>query len=413
MSGMPLAATVVILIADSIAACCPQMYASMNVMKLGQYAQELKDSPTGSGTIIVLIRLRLNQLTGELELDPTQDETDFVVMSDQTENSKFQLEKRGIREESKKVKVDYSLRALCEVMFLEPRMQIFIRGSRVQPVQVLEKLHDRKVVTINVPYVPRVARASSDSSNPSKVSKRAAKPVVAYIGRHLRHAEWQLSGTLIYQDNALVVSYGKDPEIPASIGNRQGVLLIASLPASEFGVHNTKTDFHSPRWPKIKIAFANEFKQYVDEFERHMGAASQEIAQQQFGATGGQVQTVNWMQCSTCSRWRVFCERPRPLTETLQRQGKTYTEKEFQEYEKIWEQRDWCCWFEGSPVQHANSPCDEPCDSLPARLDALLGDTTTAQVETKAPSWSNTFESDAENELIGSITSYELAYNQR
>ena len=351
--------------------------------------RELKESKSGSGTIIVLVHLRTNGLTDRLELDPTQDDYDFVFMSEQEEEKKFQLDARGPREEGKEVRLDFSLRALCEVMFLEPRMKIRIRGTKVEPVRVQTELTNMKAVTIKVEHAGAMG-AQAVPGTPGGSKKQKTNPVIAYLGRHPRHAEeWQLSGTLTYQDNGLVVAYGR-PGIAGSLGDKLGVLLICSLPSSEFKVNNTKTDFEpkseksgSMRYPKIRAAFTREFKKYVDECERDVASASQAVAREEYNAASGVATDCDWMQCESCGRWRLFSTT---VSKALQRAGKT--PQQFKEYKVEYANKMWCCWFKGSPVEKFGSKaCTEvPCDF--ENFANLFDDTTVGQVDLRPASYS-------------------------
>lgn len=365
----------------------------MTQIKLGKYSQELKESKTGSGTIIILAHLRSNGLTEELELDPSQDSADFVVMSEEEENKKFQLDWRVPRQEGKEVRVDYSLRALCEVIFLEPRMKIYIRGTEVKPVRVQTELTNMKAVTIKVEHAGAVGVPDTPGGK-----KQRMNPVVAYLGCHRQHAEeWQLSGVLTYQDNGLVVAYGR-PGIHGSLGDRLGVLLICSLPSSEFKVNNTKTEFErkseksgSMRYPKIRAAFTREFKKYVDECEKDAAAESQALDREEYNAASGIAQDLDWMQCESCDKWRLFGERA------------NMTQQEFKDYAAKYEGKSWCCWFEGSPVEHDRPPCGVPCDF--ENFANLFDDTTVSQVDLQAASYSQNPSEDDDDKPLGLVRS--------
>ena len=80
-------------------------------------------------------------------------------MSDEEPDAKFQIQARGPREEDKKVRLDYSLRAFCAVMFLEPRMKVIIRGKAVRPVRVATELQDMQTKKIKVEHA--IARSAS------------------------------------------------------------------------------------------------------------------------------------------------------------------------------------------------------------------------------------------------------------
>ena len=94
----------------------------------------------------------------------------------------------------------------------------------------------------------------------------AESTVALVCGRHEAHAEKKLSGTLVFQDNALVVSYGRS-SIPKNLGDSAGVLLICSLP-KEFTPLNTKVGFEEVgRYPRVRAQFGAAFNKYVSDLE--------------------------------------------------------------------------------------------------------------------------------------------------
>ena len=100
----------------------------------------------GHGTIIMLVHLRPNARTGRAELDPTIDTHDFVTMNNRVDDKKWQKPSRGPREPGKEVRLDYSLRSFCELIFLDPQMKISIQGKDVEPIRLDKSLVSSKVM---------------------------------------------------------------------------------------------------------------------------------------------------------------------------------------------------------------------------------------------------------------------------
>ena len=121
--------------------------------------------------------------------------------------------------------------------------------------------------------------------------------------RHQAHAENKLSGTLVYQDGALVVSYGRTA-IPANCGDKFGVLLICQLP-NEFTPTNTKVDFEEcGRYPRVRARFGQEFQKYVSDLEN--ASPDMPLKNAEFEALEADEIIVNWMQCAKCAKWSTF-----------------------------------------------------------------------------------------------------------
>jgi hypothetical protein len=235
-------------------------------------------------------------------------------------------------------------------------------------------------VTISVDHPKKIPGTGTPDGKAPKTN-----PVIAFLGCHPLHARGKLSGILTYQDNGLVVSYGRQG-ITGNLGNDFGVLLICSLPPSEFKVNNTKTDFETNgRYPKIRAEFIREFRKYVDERQRDAGSESQELAREEYNAATGIATHLDWMQCESCNKWRLFGARA------------GMTPQEFKTYAANHEGKDWCCWFSGSPVQPSRCPpgapngCHVPCDF--ENFESLFDDSTVGQVDLQPASYSSPLES--------------------
>lgn len=86
-----------------------------------------------TGSIIIVYNLRKEGK--DLEFDITEDSRDIRLRGDINQSSNGQtVKQRYSRDNSSSadIPLDYSLREYCSVLYLRPKMKIFIRGQRVK-----------------------------------------------------------------------------------------------------------------------------------------------------------------------------------------------------------------------------------------------------------------------------------------
>ena len=274
-------------------------------------------------------------MTKRLQLDVSHSADDFVVYED--EGDLFQKDEKSRyyrQQDTQKVMADCSLRRFCELMFLKPTMDITIRGVAVASKQLTHEL--TQVST-------HLLLADPDD----RLGTEAMAPVSVHIGCHSEHAQLQLSGTMLYQDNALVTFYGREniDEVAGRLGNKHGVLLVCSLPSSEFETKHTKTAFlNQGRLKKTLKQMGAHFKKYVNEMDNASAQATPEADLE----TAAFEPNYKWVQCAQCEKWRVLNN-----FETLEAA---------EEYLLKYANKDWCCDFDGSPVRTCGA-CSVACDA--------------------------------------------------
>eukprot|EP01052_Picozoa_sp_SAG31_P008741 SAG31_NODE_446_length_15587_cov_29.651989_4_plen_2475_part_00 len=301
-------------------------FTSMNRIHLGEFTAKMKSAQ--HGTTIILDGLRKNRGTGRLQLDPGR-EGDFIVY--QLERDLFQQESREKmhREQGKEVMADCSLRSFCEIMFNEPDMEISIRRKKVKQMCL-----SRELSRVEAHLIKDDAKATGGA--------KEEPPIVVQIGCHPMHKQMGLSGTMLYQDNALVTFYGRKfiGNDAGHIGDKHGVLLLVSLPSAEFETVHTKTSFlDAERFKQTQAKIADLYKRYVNTLENDLD----DIREDAVSLDARLQPRYKWIQCSECAKWRIL-----NLDRTLEKA---------ESYSQQFEGRDWCCFFEGSPVECCDPPC--------------------------------------------------------
>lgn len=103
------------------------------------------------GTIIIIFNLRKEG--NELEFDISEDAKDIRLRGDVNQTSNGQkIKQRYSRDNSSNIDIplDYSLREYCSVLYLRPKMKIYIRGQRVK-TKLIEKSLSQTSVDVYKP----------------------------------------------------------------------------------------------------------------------------------------------------------------------------------------------------------------------------------------------------------------------
>jgi hypothetical protein len=96
-----------------------------------------------TGTHIVIYNLR-HTSSGHLEFDLQTDIHDIMIPDDVHNTLKKGKYKRQDREDWHPA-MDYSLRAYCSILYLKPKMKIYLRGKKVQTQAIAKSLTHTEV----------------------------------------------------------------------------------------------------------------------------------------------------------------------------------------------------------------------------------------------------------------------------
>ncbi|CAM6012481.1 unnamed protein product [Sphagnum balticum] len=191
---------------------------------------------------------------------------------------------------SRKVPLDYSLRAYLEVLFLNPRMTIYLQGTRVKTLRLAESLH--KTQRFQFPFV--------SESGPRK----AEKMIELTLG--FRQEEYNLGncGVFLYWHGRLIEAYKRVGGMTRSADVGRGIIGVMDVTeAMDFGngkvgVLNSKQGFtDSDTYVKLEKWLGDMFNAYWDENFDNLETMDKNTKLQP---------DHQWVQCDSCLKWRVL-----------------------------------------------------------------------------------------------------------
>lgn len=227
-------------------------------------------SITSTGTRIIISNLRKGKNSNtEFDLsDPTD-----VLIPDDDSNSAEGRYKREERQDHIPAS-DYSLRAYLAILYLKPKMQIFLRGQKVKTVVIQKSLSKTEIDT----YKP--------------VNKRQAKIVFGF-GQNINHY-----GIMMYHRNRLIKPYVRvGYQLKA---NKAGVGVIGVIECSWLQPTHNKQDFdYTQLYRSTMAALGVKLNEYWNEkcFNNPNGLES---------LITENLPDELWVQCEKpdCLKWR-------------------------------------------------------------------------------------------------------------
>ncbi|XP_058247579.1 MORC family CW-type zinc finger protein 3-like isoform X2 [Hemibagrus wyckioides] len=153
-----------------------------------------------SGTRIIIWNLRTKS-SGELEFDFMKDPKDIRILDDVYKTFRESNKRQG--QESKSVpESDYSLRAYCSILYLNPRMEIILQGQKVETQSITTTL----------------AKARTDIYKPDCL-KKGLTITFGYNKKRMEHY-----GLMMYHQNRLIKAYVRVPCQRKNNNTGQGVI---------------------------------------------------------------------------------------------------------------------------------------------------------------------------------------------
>ncbi|KAI3938091.1 hypothetical protein MKW98_018647 [Papaver atlanticum] len=182
---------------------------------------------------------------------------------------------------SQKVPLDYSLRSYLEVIFLEPRMKIYVQGSLVK------------------------SRPLAKSLNKTKIFKGEikGKPVQLTLGRN--QIEWDLMncGIFLYWHGRLIEAYKRVGGMVHSVDIGRGIVGVIDVTEMSNGykdfIMNTKQAFRDcEEYATLEQWLGEKSDEYWDE---HF-----DTLQVKQNVSDKYKPDLEWVQCDKCRKWRAL-----------------------------------------------------------------------------------------------------------
>ncbi|KAG9469021.1 hypothetical protein GDO78_021402 [Eleutherodactylus coqui] len=172
---------------------------------------------------------------------------------------------------------DYSLRAYCSILYLKPRMQIVIRGQKVQTQLVSKNL----------------AHIEKDVYRPKSISHRPVKITFGYNCRNKEHY-----GIMMYHKNRLIKAYVKvGCQLKA---NNMGVGVVGVIECNYLKPTHNKQDFDYTNDYRLTLtAVGEKLNDYWNEMKLQKNTLSSVPVEDEQKRPD-----QNWAQCDTCLKWR-------------------------------------------------------------------------------------------------------------
>ncbi|KAM9319591.1 LOW QUALITY PROTEIN: MORC family CW-type zinc finger protein 3 [Gastrophryne carolinensis] len=227
------------------------------------------------GTRIIIWNLRRDN-RGCTEFDFVTDKYDIRIPEETDGGSKKGYKKQD-RTDQVAPDSDYSLRAYCSILYLKPRMQIVLRGEKVQTQLVSKSL----------------ALIEKDVYRPKFLAPKTVKITFGYNCRNKEHY-----GIMMYHKNRLIKSYVR---VGAQLkANNMGVGVVGIIECNFLKPTHNKQDFDYTNDYRLTLtALGDKLNDYWNEMKfknkEELSVPVEDIAKKP---------DQNWVQCDSCLKWR-------------------------------------------------------------------------------------------------------------
>uniref|UniRef100_A0A8D3B7C6 MORC family CW-type zinc finger 3a n=1 Tax=Scophthalmus maximus TaxID=52904 RepID=A0A8D3B7C6_SCOMX len=233
-------------------------------------------SATGkTGTKIIIWNLRRTS-SGTVEFDFGKDRYDVKIPSDlyESENGPYGGVSSYVPE------CVYSLRSYCSILYKKPRMQIIIRGQKVQSKLIAKSLaHTRKDH-----YTPKFLKC---------------KRIPIIFGYNTESKEQY--GIMMYHKNRLIKAYERVG--CQNKANNEGVGVIGIIECNFLNpTHNKQSFDETDSYRKTIISLGIKLEEYWKEIRFKWTKENPDSIKSVEDTTKRPDQ--NWVQCNDCMRWR-------------------------------------------------------------------------------------------------------------
>ncbi|KAM8976986.1 MORC family CW-type zinc finger protein 3 [Pelodytes ibericus] len=238
------------------------------------------------GTRIIIWNLRRDK-RGCAEFDFESDKYDLKIPEEMDGTLK-----RGYKRQERADQVapdsDYSLRAYCSILYLKPRMQIILRGQKVQTQLVSKSL----------------AHIEKDVYRPKFLAPKTVKITFGYNCRNKEHY-----GIMMYHKNRLIKAYVRvGCQLKA---NNMGVGVVGVIECNFFKPTHNKQDFDYTNDYRLTLtALGDKLNDYWNEMKMKKNINPQSLPMEDVQKNPDQ----NWVQCDACLKWRKLPDGMRKIT---------------------------------------------------------------------------------------------------
>ncbi|XP_074530616.1 MORC family CW-type zinc finger protein 3 [Halichoeres trimaculatus] len=242
------------------------------------------------GTKILIWNIRRAK-DGNPEIDFTTDKSDFRLPEIQIEELKKGLRNSGsLRTEQNIPDMHYSLRAYLSILYLKPRTQVILRGTKVLAKLVSKRL---KHIEHDV-YKPHF-------------SKDKVKVTFGLNPKNRDHF-----GIMMYHKNRLIKAYEKVGCQMKTSGQRSGVGVIGVIECNFLKPAHNKQDFEYTKEYRLTLgALGLKLNNYWQEVTEKKAREREFQALDRDDDDDEEQDTVKgpvWLQCEECLKWRSVPE---------------------------------------------------------------------------------------------------------
>uniref|UniRef100_A0A8C6RRE5 Microrchidia 4 n=1 Tax=Nannospalax galili TaxID=1026970 RepID=A0A8C6RRE5_NANGA len=233
--------------------------------------------PGKKGTRVLIWNVRRNK-DGKSELDFDTDQYDILV-------SDFDPEEKEIGGVTSELpETEYSLRAFCSILYMKPRMKIFLRQKKVTTQMIAKSL-------ANVEY---------DIYKPTFTNKQVR---ITFGFSCKNHNQF---GVMMYHNNRLIKSFEKvGCQVKPTCGEGVGVIGVIEC------------NFLKPAFNKQDFEYTKEYRLTINALAQKLTAYWKEKTSQENFETlpaSRKIPDQTWVQCDECLKWRKLPGKVDPST---------------------------------------------------------------------------------------------------
>ncbi|KAL6089880.1 hypothetical protein STEG23_030380, partial [Scotinomys teguina] len=215
---------------------------------------------------------------GRSELDFDTDEYDILV-------SDFDAEEKEISGVTSELpETEYSLRAFCSVLYMKPRMKIFLRQKKVTTQMIAKSLADVEHDIYKSPFTNKRVRITFGFS-------------CKY------HNQF---GVMMYHNNRLIKAFEKvGCQLKPTCGEGVGVIGVIEC------------NFLKPAYNKQDFEYTKEYRLTISALAKKLNAYWKEKTSQgnfETLSTSRKIPDQTWVQCDECLKWRKLSGKVDPST---------------------------------------------------------------------------------------------------
>ncbi|CAI5772577.1 family CW-type zinc finger 3 isoform X1 [Podarcis lilfordi] len=229
------------------------------------------------GTRIIIWNLR-REKNEQTEFDFDTDKYDIRIPADLDELTGKRGYKKQERQDQIVPESDYSLRAYCSILYLKPRMQIIIRGQKVQTQLVSKSL----------------AHIERDVYRPKFLAPKTVRITFGFNCRNKDHY-----GMMMYHRNRLIKAYERVGYQQKA--NNMGVGVVGIIECNFLKPTHNKQDFdYTNEYRRTMQALGEKLNDYWNE----MQAKKLDYPQEEMVEDSQNRPDQTWVQCDSCLKWR-------------------------------------------------------------------------------------------------------------